>query len=50
MDELPYLAFWSYNATLLLHLLITDEELHGACEELGLFGMLEELINAIHGM
>ena len=50
VDELPYLAFWSYNATLLLHLLLQDEELYGICEEMGLFGMLEELVNAVHGM
>lgn len=49
VDELPYLAFWSYNATLLLHLLLSDRELYEVCAHYELFGMLEELVNAIHG-
>jgi hypothetical protein len=49
VDNLAYLAFWAYNATLLLHLLRTDPGLEPACDELGLLGMMEELINAIHG-
>lgn len=49
VDDLAYLAFWSYNSTLLLHLLTTEEGMRTACDELGLLSMLEELINAIHG-
>lgn len=49
VDELEHLAFWSYNSTLLLHLLTSEEAMRAACDELGLLGMLEELVNAIHG-
>jgi hypothetical protein len=49
VDNLAYLAFWAYNATLLLHLLRTDPGLETVCDELGLLGMMEELINAVHG-
>jgi hypothetical protein len=51
VEDLAYLAFWAYNSTVLLHLLRSDEPLARACEtdDLNLLGMLEELINAIHG-
>lgn len=49
VDNVAYLSFWAYNATLLLHLLRTDPGLELVCDELGLLGMMEELINAIHG-
>ncbi|GFZ51039.1 hypothetical protein JCM24511_08797 [Saitozyma sp. JCM 24511] len=48
VDNVAYLSFWAYNATLLLHLLRTDPGLELVCDELGLLGMMEELINAIH--
>ncbi|OCF34276.1 hypothetical protein I316_04230 [Kwoniella heveanensis BCC8398] len=47
-ENLAYLAFWSYNSTLLLHLLRSDPAVHASCEEMSLLGMMEELINAIH--
>ncbi|WVQ94923.1 hypothetical protein IAU59_002009 [Kwoniella sp. CBS 9459] len=47
-ENLAYLAFWSYNSTLLLHLLRSDPAINAACEEMGLLGMMQELINAIH--
>ncbi|WVF67327.1 hypothetical protein IAT40_002078 [Kwoniella sp. CBS 6097] len=47
-ENLAYLAFWSYNSTLLLHLLRSDPAVNAACEEMSLLGMMEELINAIH--
>ena len=49
MEDLAYLAYWAYNTTLLLHLLKNDPGLRDACDELGFFGMMEELVNAIHG-
>jgi hypothetical protein len=49
IEDLAYLAFWAYNTTLLLYLLVSDDELRTPCDELGLLGMVEELINAIHG-
>ncbi|KAI9633838.1 DIL domain-containing protein [Dioszegia hungarica] len=48
IEDLAYLAFWAYNTTLLLYLLVSDDELRTPCDELGLLGMVEELINAIH--
>ncbi|WVR09630.1 hypothetical protein IAU60_006703 [Kwoniella sp. DSM 27419] len=47
-EDLAYLSFWSYNSTLLLHLLRSDRALNAACQDLKLLSMLEELINAIH--
>lgn len=49
MENLPFLAFWAYNTTLLLHLLKTDKELSVVCEEYGYLAELEGLINAIQG-
>jgi hypothetical protein len=49
VEDLAFLSFWAYNTTLLLHLLRSDPGLGPACGELGLLGMVEELINAIHG-
>jgi hypothetical protein len=49
VEDLAYLAFWVYNTTTLLHLLRSDPDVGPACEELNLLGMIEELINAIHG-
>lgn len=49
MEDLAYLAFWAYNTTTLLHLLRSDPDVCPACEQLNLLGMMEELINAIHG-
>ncbi|WWC64820.1 uncharacterized protein I303_107434 [Kwoniella dejecticola CBS 10117] len=48
VENLAHLAFWAYNSSVLLHLLRSDPAIHAACEELGLLGMMEELINAIH--
>jgi hypothetical protein len=48
-DDLAYLAFWEYNLTLLLALVKSDQPLHTACTDMNLLGMVEELINAIHG-
>ena len=43
------LAFWLYNTTIWLHLMQCDTSINEACEMLGSFEMIEELLNAVFG-
>lgn len=43
------MSFWLYNTTLFLHLLRCDNDVNVTLEEMELFGLLEELLNAIFG-
>lgn len=38
-----------YNATLWLHLMKCDKSINQACEALGSFEMIEEVINSVFG-
>ena len=49
-EDLPSLTFWLFNSTILLHLLRSDQDVSNVMEHLALFGLLEELINAIFGL
>ncbi|TFK41250.1 DIL domain-containing protein [Crucibulum laeve] len=46
-DDITCLVFWLYNATLWLHLLQCDNAISEACEMLGSFDLIEEVINSI---
>lgn len=46
-DDLASLTHWLFNTTLLLHLLRCDESTAQICEILGLFGLMEELVNVV---
>ncbi|CAG8768007.1 4136_t:CDS:2, partial [Acaulospora colombiana] len=48
-NDLSNLTHWLFNATLLLHLLLCDESTSHICEILGLFGLMEEMVNVIYG-
>lgn len=48
-NDLVSLSHWLFNTTLLLHLLRCDESTSQICEILGLFGLLEEMVNVIYG-
>ncbi|KAF4623925.1 hypothetical protein D9613_001725 [Agrocybe pediades] len=45
-EDLSCLVFWLYNCTVLLHLLQCDNSISEACEMLGSFGIIEEVINS----
>ncbi|KAH7104310.1 hypothetical protein BKA62DRAFT_821886 [Auriculariales sp. MPI-PUGE-AT-0066] len=47
-DDVASLAFWLCNTTTILHLLRTDPDVAETCDILGLFVLLEELLNAIY--
>ncbi|KAG8833767.1 hypothetical protein FRC17_010140 [Serendipita sp. 399] len=47
-DDLSSLTHWLFNVTLLLHLLRCDDSTAQVCEILGLFGLIEELVNVIY--
>ncbi|KAG8837052.1 hypothetical protein FRC18_010171 [Serendipita sp. 400] len=47
-DDLGSLTHWLFNITLLLHLLRCDDSTAQVCEILGLFGLIEELVNVIY--
>ena len=47
--DLASLSYWLFNTTLLLHLLRCDDDTNQICEILGLFGLIEELLNVIYG-
>jgi len=49
-EELSYLVFWLYNATIWLHLLECDNSIREACEMLDSFELIEEAINSVFGM
>jgi hypothetical protein len=43
------LIFWLYNSTIFLHLLQCDTSINEACEILGSFELIEEVINSVFG-
>jgi hypothetical protein len=48
-DSLPILAFWTYNITILIHLIQSDPGLLSVCEQRGLLEMLREMLNSMQG-
>ncbi|KDR84897.1 hypothetical protein GALMADRAFT_233353 [Galerina marginata CBS 339.88] len=46
-EDLSCLVFWLYNTTIWLHLLECDSSINEACEMLGSFEMIEEVINSV---
>ncbi|TFL06741.1 DIL domain-containing protein [Pterulicium gracile] len=46
-DDAVCLVFWLYNTTIWLHLMKCDESINEACEMMGLFELIEEVINSI---
>ena len=48
-NDLANLSHWLFNTTLLLHFLRCDESTSQICEILGLFGLMEELLNVVYG-
>ncbi|KAG8984303.1 hypothetical protein FRB90_005414 [Tulasnella sp. 427] len=46
-EDLAHLAFWLFNTTTFLHLLRCDNQVNVICEDLQLFELLEEMINAV---
>ncbi|TFK30350.1 hypothetical protein FA15DRAFT_662297 [Coprinopsis marcescibilis] len=46
-DDIQTLAFWLHNTTLWLHLMQCDKSLRPACEMLGSFELVEEVINSV---
>ncbi|KAF8971413.1 DIL domain-containing protein [Flammula alnicola] len=46
-EDLSCLVFWLYNTTLWLHLLECDTSINEACELLGSFEIIEEVINSV---
>ncbi|KAF9481033.1 hypothetical protein BDN70DRAFT_804202 [Pholiota conissans] len=46
-EDLSCLVFWLYNSTLWLHLLECDASINEACEMLGSFEIIEEVINSV---
>ncbi|KAF9040523.1 DIL domain-containing protein [Panaeolus papilionaceus] len=47
-EDLPCLVFWLYNTTLWLHLMACDQSISEACEMLGSFDIIEEVINSVY--
>jgi hypothetical protein len=43
------LAFWTYNITILIHLIQSDPGLLSVCEQRGLLEMLREMLNSMQG-
>lgn len=48
-DDLTSLVFWLHNTTLWLHLMQSDRSINEACEMLGSFELIEEVINSVFG-
>ncbi|KAF8898830.1 DIL domain-containing protein [Infundibulicybe gibba] len=46
-DDITSLVFWLYNTTIWLHLLQCDNSINEACEILGSFELIEEVINSV---
>ncbi|EIN14146.1 hypothetical protein PUNSTDRAFT_95756 [Punctularia strigosozonata HHB-11173 SS5] len=46
-DDIACLIFWLYNTTVWLHLLRCDQSINEACELLGSFVLIEEVINSV---
>ncbi|KAI9512817.1 DIL domain-containing protein [Russula earlei] len=46
-EDFPCLVFWLYNTTVWLHLMRCDDSINEACELLGSFVLIEEVINSV---
>ncbi|KAG7450605.1 uncharacterized protein BT62DRAFT_943511 [Guyanagaster necrorhizus] len=46
-EDITCLVFWLYNTTLWLHLMQCDNSINEACEMLGSFEIIEEVINSV---
>lgn len=46
-DDITCLVFWLYNTTVWLHLMRCDQSISEACDMLGSFDIIEELINSV---
>ncbi|KAK0208095.1 DIL domain-containing protein [Desarmillaria ectypa] len=46
-EDVTCLVFWLYNTTLWLHLMQCDNSINEACEMLGSFEIIEEVINSV---
>ncbi|TFK57015.1 hypothetical protein OE88DRAFT_1619695 [Heliocybe sulcata] len=46
-DDIACLVFWLYNTTVWLHLMRCDQSISEACDMLGSFDIIEELINSV---
>ncbi|KAI0304804.1 DIL domain-containing protein [Russula brevipes] len=46
-EDLTCLVFWLYNTTVWLHLMRCDNSINEACELLGSFVLIEEVINSV---
>ncbi|KAH9968881.1 DIL domain-containing protein [Russula dissimulans] len=46
-EDLPCLVFWLHNTTVWLHLMRCDNSINEACELLGSFILIEEVINSV---
>ncbi|KLO14496.1 hypothetical protein SCHPADRAFT_872681 [Schizopora paradoxa] len=49
-EDLAYLIFWLYNCTAWLHLMRCDTQINEACEFLGSFDLIEEIINTVYAL
>ena len=48
-EDIPCLVFWLCNTTVWLHLMRCDNSINEACELLGSFVLVEEVINSVFG-
>lgn len=48
-DDITCLVFWLYNTTIWLHLMQCDNSINEACQMLGSFELIEEVINSVFG-
>jgi hypothetical protein len=48
-EDITCLIFWLYNTTAWLHLMQCDNLINEACEMIGSFEMIEEVINSAFG-
>ena len=48
-EDFPCLVFWLCNTTVWLHLMRCDNSINEACELLGSFVLVEEVINSVFG-
>lgn len=48
-DSLPVLAFWTYNVTILIHLIQSDGMILEVCQRTDLLQMFREMLNAMQG-
>jgi hypothetical protein len=48
-EDVTCLIFWLYNVTVWLHLMQCDNSINDACELLGSFELLEQVVNSVFG-